>query len=208
MIYKFLHDLASTYLFNPISYCSPPRSLHCRHTDLLVIWKNISLFPAQRFYIFCSLYLKYSSSSLHSNLFLIIQASVQISPQRGLPHSTLSPFLHSPSLLSSLYIPLTFFICLHITYQYLKLSFSNLLEVHCLSPSLECKLQEGTIWPTIISPAMGQCLVHNRYSVSICWVNTIEWGMEGVRDDPYLNQGKIKPNWFSSSGIRNQDFSW
>lgn len=142
MIYKFLHDLASTYLFNPISYCSPPRSLHCRHTDLLVIWKNISLFPAQRFYIFCSLYLKYSSSSLHSNLFLIIQASVQISPQRGLPHSTLSPFLHSPSLLSSLYIPLTFFICLHITYQYLKLSFSNLLEVHCLSPSLECKLQE------------------------------------------------------------------
>lgn len=72
------------------------------------------------------------SSLLHSGLCSNITSSERSSPIYLAISSSSLPC-----------IPLTFFVFLHITYQYLRLSFSNLLEVHCFSSSLECKLQGG-----------------------------------------------------------------
>ena len=105
---------------------------------LLLFKKRSSLLPPQRFYIFffSSTWYTLPPAVSPAMSFPSFRPLFKYHPsQRSLPNFYCHFFILSPFYFP-LY-PLTIFICLHITYQYLKL-FSNILEVHCLSPLLDC----------------------------------------------------------------------
>ena len=146
IIYLSLYNLTSTYLFNLIAYHSSSGSLYSRYADILpVFWKDQACFPLRG--------LTFSVPSAWNTLPIAIYRVISFSsfkPLFKIHHlreifSNLSyHFFHSLSLIPSLCILLAVLVFLHMACQYLKLQFSNLLEVRSLFPSLESKLQEDT----------------------------------------------------------------
>lgn len=117
MIYKSLHDPASAYLANPISYYSPSASFYSRSTELIPVILKVQACFQQRGFTFPFPSAFTFPPAVCIVIFSSFKPLFKYRLKEVLPN--LLSFLHSPCLC----IPLAIFIFLHITCQYLKLSF-------------------------------------------------------------------------------------